>query len=360
MHEGLLEEGWTPAPARLARSLSSVERQILENSQKVVREKVASLQSKGLSTRNFTLGVFNCLFVAWSFGSIPQHFWIVYLLEACVLLPIRYYHQTSAKPSEVAYWLDFCWMANFASMAGIVALFLDHLHVITLPGTHVREYMFAAAWGIGCGPLLLAGGVLGNALIFHDANNVASVLIHIFPSLVLHTMRFHGDAVHKAWPFFELNYFDNITAAHILLAATASYLVWATLYILWLVSCGMSFPQRGYDTMFHYTMRSSNGAHFLKKLRNVEQEEHRELARSNAFRRTDALVYVSCHAALCFVAILTALPSFWYRRFHGFVTLVVVTLVIYNGAQRYTYYITKLYSKLMEEALNEVVREGNS
>lgn len=358
MDKSLLEEG-RGAPV-LTRSLSLVERQTLERSLEIVKGKAASLQSKGLSSTNFTLGVSNCLFVAWSFGCIPQHFWIVYVLEACVLFPVRFYHQVSARPSEVAYWLDLCWVANFTSMAVIVALFLDHLQVITLPGAHFREYAFAAAWGIGCGPLLLAGGFLGNALIFHDANNVASVLIHIFPSLVLHTMRYHGDEVHKAWPFFKLDYFDDITGADILLAATAFYLVWATLYLLWLVSCGMSFPQRGYDTIFHFTLRGSAGASFLMKLRGVGQEEHREMARNNAFRRTDALAYVACHAAACFVAILTTLPSFWYPRFHGLFTLAVIVLVIHNGAQRYTYYITKLYSKLMEEALNEVVSGGRS
>jgi hypothetical protein len=343
----------------LRRSLSTVERQTLEKGLQIVSATATRLQGKGLSTTNFTLGVFNCLFVAWSFGCIPQHFWIVYILEACVLFPVRFSHQASAKPSEVAYWLDFCWVANFTSIAGIVALFLDQYHVIALPGEHSRKYFFAAAWGVGCGPLLLAGALLGNALIFHDADNVASVLIHLFPSLVLHTMRFHGDAVHKAWPSFHLDYLDDITGADIFIAAAAFYLVWATLYLLWLVSCGMSFPQRGYDTIFHYNMRSSSGAHFYKKVRGVDQEEHRKLAKNNDFQRTDALVYVTCHAGASFLGILTTLPSFWYAYFHGFITLVVTMVVIYNGAKRYTYYITKLYSKLMEEALHEVACGGD-
>ncbi|CAK0830644.1 unnamed protein product, partial [Prorocentrum cordatum] len=277
--------------------------------------------------------------------------------EACVLFPVRFGHQASARPSQVD-WLDLCWVANFVSIAVIMMLCLSHFGVIAVPQAFLRHQVFAAFWGIGCGPLLLAGGVLGNALIFHDADNVASVLIHLFPSLVMYNMRFHADAVREAWPQFRLDYFDDITGADIIIASTTFYLLWVSLYLLWLVTCGMSFPQRGYDTIFHYTMRNHTGALIYKRFRGVDQEEHRKLAKSNNFQRADALIYVACHAGLSFVAILTTLPSFFYSSFHLLVTLVVTILVIYNGAKRYTYYTTKLYCKLMKDAVQEVTSGG--
>ncbi|CAK0911202.1 unnamed protein product [Prorocentrum cordatum] len=121
----------------------------------------------------------------------------------------------------------------------------------------------------------------------------------------------------------------------------------------------MSFPQRGYDTIFHYNMRSSMGSSLYKSLRGVDQEEHRKLAKNNEFLRTDAMIYMAFHLVACCVAILTSLPSFWYVYFHAIITLAVTAIVIYNGAKRYTYYITKLYSRMMEEALNEVALEAD-
>mmetsp|Transcript_115939 Transcript_115939/g.310793 ORF Transcript_115939/g.310793 Transcript_115939/m.310793 type:complete len:142 (-) Transcript_115939:35-460(-) len=120
----------------------------------------------------------------------------------------------------------------------------------------------------------------------------------------------------------------------------------------------MSFPKRGYDTMFHYNMRNHMGALIYERFRGVDQEEHRKLAKSNHFQRTDALIYVACHSCLSFVAMLTTLPSFFYSSFHLLVTLIVTMLVVYNGAKRYTYYTTKLYCKLMEEALHKVASGG--
>jgi hypothetical protein len=43
-----------------------------------------SQASKGLSDKNFTFGLMNCLLVAYTFGAHPEHFWILYLLGSCI------------------------------------------------------------------------------------------------------------------------------------------------------------------------------------------------------------------------------------------------------------------------------------
>merc|ERR1711874_950621 len=127
-------------------------------------------------------------------SAIPQHFWIVYLAEIMILFPVRWQHQVHATPKQHFYWLDFCWIANFSSILALATLVVNgYFYEDTLVSEHARKLYFSAAWGIGCGPLLWAVGLLNNALVFHDADNTASVLIHLFPSLVLFCLLWKRD-----------------------------------------------------------------------------------------------------------------------------------------------------------------------
>merc|ERR1719326_983898 len=117
---------------------------------------------------------------------MPEYIWVVYLFEIAVFFPRRWKNQTEAKPlKQNYYWFDFCWFANFTGLSFLLIIVYNALYGDQL-STELRTVLFSICWGIACGPLLLATGLLGNALVFHDVDNVASVLIHLFPSLVLY------------------------------------------------------------------------------------------------------------------------------------------------------------------------------
>ena len=78
---------------------------------------------EGLSKWSFFLGVFNVILLAYCFGAHRAQFWIIYLVESVVIYPIKY--AKLAQNNRTAYFLDFCWVANFAAFAVILSLFFN-------------------------------------------------------------------------------------------------------------------------------------------------------------------------------------------------------------------------------------------
>lgn len=259
-----------------------------------IEERSKQFQSKGMTKFNFVFGVSNSLIVAWSFGALPGYFWIVYIVEALILLPIRWNNMIKRLPKEHLYWLDFCWCANFVGVILLMALLFKDFDL------HVQKWAFCAAWGLGNGPLLCAIAVLGNSLLFHDFDNTSSVLIHLFPSLVMYEMGWNREDVFEAFPnIFTYHFFNGIRLwEDIYYNAAVSYMAWWLPYAGWLLTIGMTAPKRGYDTIFHHTMRGAGGT-VVSKLLGFSPEEQKEMARGNSFTR-GALLH-SCGVAMLFL-----------------------------------------------------------
>eukprot|EP00438_Fugacium_kawagutii_P010464 Skav233002 [mRNA] locus=scaffold387:427956:430735:- [translate_table: standard] len=109
-----------------------------------------------------------------------------------------------------------------------------------------QKWAFCAAWGLGNGPLLCAIVVLGNSLLFHDFDNASSVLIHLFPSLVMYEMGWNRDEVQKAFPSIFTHLGSAAAWQDIYYNAALSYGAWLLLYSGWLLTIGMTSPGRGY------------------------------------------------------------------------------------------------------------------
>lgn len=340
-------------PQRIKRSMTQVERDTMNTCLEEVEREAKSKKEKGLSTMNFFLGVSNCFFVTYCFGAIPESFWLVYVFEIMVLFPLRFRNQARARPlKQNYYWADFCWVANFSGLAFLVWIFLDKCGIVPMIDW-VRMAIFAACWGVGAGVLLLAAAFLGNALIFHDADNVASVLIHLFPSLVLYTLRWDNERVHSAWPEFHLDYLPFITAKEIFGWSMAFYGAWFVLYTIWLTCFGMNLPKRGYDTIFHCNMRGAMGKVIFAKFKGLGREAHKIAAASNEFSRVDALIYMLAHAICSSLAFLTSILCFKWNVWHAGMNIATTAIVIYNGAERYNYYVTHLYTKKLQDLVNK-------
>jgi len=326
------------------------EKEVVNRCLTAVEKQAKKFKSKGMNTWTFFFGVANSLFVVWSFGAIPEHFWIVYMLETLVLFPIRWVHMANAQPlCETAFWLDFCWFANFCGNLALGVLLIADLTDFVIHDS-IRKPIFCCFWGIACGPLLMATGALGNALVFHDADNTVSTFIHLFPSLSLYVARWHRKEVLSHWPgMFHLDYLDTVDLwSDIYLYSVCIYLIWAIPYTLWLVGCAMRLPDRGYDTIFHANMRAGKGKLWS---RSVPKEEHARRAAENDYPRSDALIYMTLHMLACFVAMLVSLLCFTYRYVHGGLCVVMGLSTVYNGANKYNYFIMKSYGAMLRKEL---------
>lgn len=320
-----------------------------------IEERSKQFQSKGMTKFNFVFGVSNSLIVAWSFGALPGYFWIVYIVEALILLPIRWNNMIKRLPKEHLYWLDFCWCANFVGVILLMALLFKDIDL------HVQKWAFCAAWGLGNGPLLCAIAVLGNSLLFHDFDNTSSVLIHLFPSLVMYEMGWNREYVFEAFPkIFTYHFFNGIRLwEDIYYNAAVSYMAWWLPYAGWLLTIGMTAPKRGYDTIFHHTMRGAGGA-VVSKLLGFSPEEQKEMARGNSFTRGYAIWYLLLHAASVLFSIPVALLCFADKRVHIGLLGSMVLVTIYNASSRYTFYMVSSYGQALRRELNIPLKRGAS
>lgn len=325
----------------------------------VIAGRSKDLQDKGLSPNAFFSGVTNLVVVVWCFGVWPQYFWILYVAETLALFPMRFRHMYYAKPSEVLYWLDFCWIANFLCNVGLIVFVLEaslspkEAHT-AIHDAGFREWCFCMFWGVANGPLVCACGVLGNALIFHDVDNTVSVFIHLVPSMLAYTLKWQKDAVRFAWPkMFHLDYFDTVQPwSHIYLRGMIFYWCWWLIYTSWLVACGLRVPSRGRDTIFHYTVRGNGG---MGKLMGWKPEEVKQRAKDNDFTIKCAIVYMFLHMTGVAAAMTISVACFTWHWFHALMILFLAISTIYRGAQRYTYYILHSYTSMLRKEFGAVI-----
>lgn len=345
-----------PAPhGAFRRSGSSVaatedERKAVDRCLKAVEVQVKKRESEGLSTRTFFLGVVNSHLVAFIFSGYPQHFWILYMLETFILFPVRFYRMLIVSPlATTLYMLDFCWIANFCGNIVLLILIADAYTNQEIFGEAFRRLCFTSFYAIANGPLLLATGALGNALVFHDMDNTASMFIHSFPSLLMYIFRWKSSLVRSAWPtIFKLDYFDTIRPLDLYIHSLFCYCSWWLLYTVWLLVFGMKLPSYGYDTVFHWALRGPAGP-VVSKL--TGRTDMKARAKNNDFFRSEALVYLVLHAAAINVALVLGMANFYYQPLHTATMVAMLLLAVYNGAARYSHFLLRSYADIIRREL---------
>ena len=91
----------TANDAELASNLRQMEvatiRKVLVAVQKHERDRI----QEGFNEINFTIGVLNSVLIAYVFGNFPEHFWLLWLIEAFVLIPPKVW--SNYKNYEIFY-----------------------------------------------------------------------------------------------------------------------------------------------------------------------------------------------------------------------------------------------------------------
>ena len=319
----------------------------------------------GLNETNFTLGVLNSVLIVYIFGAFPQHFWLLYIIEAFVLIPVKYNEMRNQKPlSGALFVLDFCWCMNFI---GVFALILFSL---TAPlGSSIPEQfhknLFLASFGVACGPLLGAAAILPFvALVFHNFGTMCDLFIHIYPPMLMYTLRWESDKILQAWPrTFDLDYDvqffpsgENATFLGTIFGNTLFlYFFWLVPYLYWIVTIGMDLPtfkEDGkapiYDTVFHANMRKGLCILLGNVLWKRPVEESKAQVATNRFETRDLYAYMFFHAVGVLLSILCgAYPCYRSKFLHGSLLTLLAVVCIWRGALRYTYYSTELYGKIV-------------
>jgi len=333
---------------------------------------------------NFAFGVANTHFIVYMWAVFPQHFWILYLIEAGFFLSFRFYKLWHKKPlNQALHYLDFCWMTNIACYIFLcIVLFLGG------PNNKIfseifRQEFFLLAFGVACGPLFGALLVTPLALIFHNTETMASVFIHFFPSMQLYILRWNNTVMKEVWPTFFYDDFEflnfwpreNFTGS-VFGNSLIFYFAWATLYMIWQLCVGLDLPrthrkstvntvtirsdgskevirsprQPKWDTVYHFNMRDGQCIWMGKLLWNRDVETSQRMIETNEYELKDFFAYMLLHFIGVFVSIvLLAWLCSLNKYIHAAWILGIFLIVIVRGSNRYVYYSTEMYSKMIKK-----------
>jgi len=312
----------------------------------------------GFNELTFTLGVINSFFILFIFAVFPQHFWLLYLAEALILLPTKFIQNIRAVPkNEGLYFLDFCWIMNFF---GVLILLVLMFGAGIVPAYWLK-LIFLSAYGVSCGPLLGSNIILPFvAFIFHDVGTMTGLFIHMYPPMLLYVMRWKTAEVLEAWPDtfapdYEVEFFPSTEGSFIesVFGSTMIiYFVWLAPYTIWQLLVGLDLPKNGgkFDTVYHSTMREGLCVEIGKRFWKRSEELSKDQSRTNEFEIRDFVIYAMGHGIAVFTSLfLLAYPCSLSQYVHGAILVICTAICTWRGARRYTYYSTKMYSELIQK-----------
>jgi len=187
-------------------------------------------------------------------------------------------------------------------------------------------------------------------------------------------LRWESAVVEEAWPntfvldyevvFFpggmnETPFLESVLGNTILL-----YTSWFILYFIWQIVVGIDLPRYKrrmflssgeraptiYDTVFHANMRQGLCMIMGQVLWNRSKEESDRQCESNDFELRDFIAYMGFHYLAAVVSmVLFAFPCNFSPHLHGAFNGMLVAIVTWRGAKRYTYYSTEMYANVIRK-----------
>ena len=270
---------------------------------------------------------------------------------------------------------DFCWMVNFFGIFSLLALAFSEWLLGIKIDDDTRKTVFSAC--IGVSAVLLGANMLLPfvALIFHDVNTMTGFFIHYVPPVVMYTFLWNTDAIVEAWPNVfhfsykdDLHYFGGMNS--VAACSTVFYFMWWIFYVSFILLGGLNLPRKykpngqeahpTWDTVFHSTMRGGPCIAFGKLFRGRSKNESLKQMEENNFDLIDFFIYMGLHAASALTAIfLGGYLCFTYKYFHLAMLGLCAVLAVMRGANRYTYYSTKMYSRTLKKQFADILAEDN-
>ena len=368
-----LEETTPLRRTKVSPSEAETIRKVLKEVQKSEYKRIR----EGFNEINFTLGVLNCILLSYIFGNHPEHFWWIYLGEAFLLIPQKIYHDFQAKPlNQVLYYLDYCWVMNFLMIIGLFVLTMAW----SIPDD-LREHMFLAVVGTGCGTLLGACIVLPFvALVFHDNQHMTAVFIHLMPPMLVYTFLWHSKEIKETWPgVFKLDVVDRIQfypdpdegiylLGTVVGDALVIYVCWLMLYFIWMMTIGLDLPRKSrkgkartprFDTVFHSTVRDGMCETIGRVCWGRSKEESRRQMAEDDYETRDFLVYMLGHFIMAtFATSVVAYICTKDKYIHAGFIWALAVVCISRGAKRYVYWVTSMSSRAIEKHYREILESS--
>jgi Protein of unknown function (DUF2838) len=383
-----------PPPISLTTPRATEEAETIRKVLLAVQKHEQTRIQEGFNELNFATGVLNSMLVAYVFGNFPEHFWLLWLLEAAALIPRKIYQDWHAQPlRQILYYIDYCWVMTFAIIFSLYYLCIhwsndnDNDNSVIPYSESWRKHMYLAVLGVGCGSLLCATAAMPFvAMVFHDHKMMTSLFIHLTPSMLVYTFQWHADEIVQAWPnFFQLDvqvtffppdkgpfFWPGQGLGTVAGNATALYFLWFLPYTAWMCAYGLDLtrknrrrkgndglplPTSPYDTAFHCIFR--DGIHeTIGPLFGRTPEESRRQQAEGDYRVKDFLIIMTVHAVSVWCAtMIVASACLQSKAVHAALLWLIVVITVFRGAQQYVYWVTSMCSKAVQEEFAEILKE---
>jgi len=216
------------------------------------------------------------------------------------------------------YLLDFCYLVNS----------LVIIYILAFPKS---LDMYLAVFMLGMGPIYWAIPVYRLSFVFHNTEKITSFLIHSSPALALWVIRWYD----HSGVFIGVETLDSVSFGfdfvwRVMKLVNQYYLTWAIVYCFILfVWRKKVIDERGYETLFNYTMRGNeNGSFFSNKKFGLKWAP---------------LMFMINHAIWVIVISLCTQVLF-FNYYAGLVVIILLHLQgIWNGAGYYIDYFSRTY-----------------
>ncbi|KAI8997206.1 hypothetical protein BDB01DRAFT_712804 [Pilobolus umbonatus] len=182
---------------------------------------------------SFAVGVGNACVAPALALRYPYSIPLYYSIQLVILVILRYVIYRSKRWHYFIF--DICYFVNTMTM----------LYLWVFPES---AHLFIACYCMTNGPVAWAIITWRNSLVFHSLDKVTSVVIHIFPPLVMYCIRWMPELMkdvycdneipvtsyrNERWPAIAA--VESITLKQALLYTTVAYAIWQTLYYMFIM-----------------------------------------------------------------------------------------------------------------------------
>jgi len=290
------------------------------------------LFGESLSQKRFTFGLINLIVMSFVMGRWPEHVWLVYGIKLWIYIPLWYYRVVTKRKG---YWfiIEPCWAINCA-----VGVYLA-LSFFRVLDTRARIWAFEAFFQASLGFLGWSVLVSKNVMVFHSLTTISAILIHLVPTIVCLFLRWQrtlGVPMEEVWPdvFPTVKEMETHSSVGTLfLRGAIVYGIWWIVYTVWLLTIGLSSPERGLPTIYH-NYRRKNLSLFKK------------IAGENM--RSQAVAFMAIHFVLVALSFLWAALCFRSFYVHVLWVLFLAGICLWRGSD---YYAREVFMRVFRTPL---------
>jgi hypothetical protein len=284
----------------------------------------------------FTGSIVNLGVMMYWMGQWPQYFWIWHLVNAIVLISIRWYVFRQDKQHYFLY--DFCYWANLYSIVYVTISAENH-------------NMFQVLFMVSNGPLAWSIPAFKSRAVFHNLQQMTTIFIHFSPMALTFCLRWtnakHEFAICEGGDK-NPDSCGDISASHlVILAITRFYLWWMVLYFMWVfIILDKRVKRKGYTTLFTWMANT-----------HVMGDIIRAISPSEVIQKA---VYLLGHYV--FALITMVLATFLWKNFYLHLVFLagIGTFAAWNGAGYYLNIFTSRYEQEVDEKVKKRLAEMRS